>query len=122
MTNIEAYATAEKLTREFDLYCKRMMFGGECHRLPNHATLARCRVCQFRWLFLDAFETKKDNHLLPCPICGGETEVESHSEGFNVRCKNHNCYVCRASESRAEAIAMHNRLYCAANGMEKKDD
>ena len=102
MTNGEKYRTVKERYHAF-----RKTFGTKCEdcqwvSLCSH-DLSECII---RWLYMEAEEVK----ILPCPYCGGECEVVSHSEGHEVKCMSRYCYVGKTFESKYDAIAAHNRV------------
>ena len=51
------------------------------------------------------------NTPMPCPFCGDECHVESMTNHANVSCDDDDCgYKSCSKSSRAEAIAVHNRV------------
>lgn len=116
MLNSEKFKTAEERGKAFDKWCHTR---GGCDMCILHDAgieLQTC-VCSFYWLDLET-EAEKP---LPCPCCGGECVVESHSEGHNVRCCSRYCYIGKTFESRDKAIATHNRVARSAMAEWKKE-
>lgn len=101
MKNSEKYKSAEERDRAFKTWCN------EGHNEKKFRCAdAGCVGCAFLWLDMEDDMEK----ILPCPFCGGECVVSSHSEGYNVNCSSRYCYIGKTFESRNEAIAAHNRV------------
>ena len=100
MTNAEKFKTAKERCRAFGKFC------GEKRCESCVLNYGLWYSCIFAWLDMEADMEK----ILPCPCCGGECVVSSHSEGYNVNCSSRYCYIGKTFESRDEAIAAHNRV------------
>lgn len=100
MTNAEKFKTAKERCREFEKFCGNK----RCESCVLKYGLGY--RCILAWLDMEADMEK----ILPCPCCGGECVVSSHSEGYNVNCSSRYCYIGKTFESRDEAIAAHNRV------------
>lgn len=116
-TNLERYKTAEGRAKAFEKFCNIHDKCG-CTECPLSNIKPDCGDSrgQFHWLDLEAEEEK----ILPCPCCGGECVVISHSEGHCVRCQERYCYIGKNFESKDEAIANHNRIARAVMEADKK--
>lgn len=103
MTNEEKYKTAKERGDAFLKFCN----SHSCGDCAIHKMNEPKDPCAFIWLALEAEEKP-----LPCPFCGGETEVDSAihygSYYYFVQCK-----ICHMSSisclMKDEAIAAWNR-------------
>lgn len=112
MTNAQKYKTAEERKAAHTEYCK-----GKLDCLDDRGNDTKCTDCAFNWLALEA----EDEKLEPCPFCGSETFVNTHSEGHEVRCETRHCYVGRTFECRTAAIAAHNRVARAVRAAKESE-
>lgn len=104
MKNGEKYKTQEERANAFAVFCGAQ----KCSECAMHVDLPY--QCAFEWLELDATEER----IEPCPFCGNKCEVlMSYFEDdcVFIRCKNEDCtYLSGAADTKAAAIAAHNRV------------
>lgn len=112
MTNGEKYRTVKERYHAF-----RKTFGTKCEdcqwvSLCSH-DLSECII---RWLYMEAEEKKQ----LPCPFCGGETEVVGNGT-YQVVCMK--CmYASAMRADRDWCIDDHNRVARAVLASGKKEE
>lgn len=102
MKNGEKYKSAEERLKALNKWCDSGLGLSSSKRCLANG----CIECALKWLEREA----EEEQILPCPCCGGECVVSSHSEGHEVKCRSRYCYVGKTFESKDEAIAAHNRV------------
>ena len=114
MLNSQKFTTAEERGRAFDRWCRG---NNGCDRCTLHDAgieLSTC-VCSFYWLDLEAEEEKP----LPCPYCGGETEVVG-TGAYQVVCMK--CMYASAMRADMDlCVSDHNRVARAVMEAGKKE-
>ena len=118
ITNEMRFKTAEERVKAFGEFCKNE-FCNQCNHLDCklHKQGSAILHCYDGWLALEADEEKPD----PCPFCG--SQMGEGQSGDNKRvliCDNRNCgYITPKSNTRAEAVAAHNRVARAVRAAKK---
>lgn len=100
VTNAERYKTAEERHKAHFAWCKANKSKAKCDEYMP------CIKCAFRWLELEA----RNEDLMPCPFCGGDTEVVIDECGcYCVSCI-HCEYGSPAYNEKEYAVAAHNSV------------
>lgn len=121
MLNQDKYTTAEERVRKFREFLDTRCRGSDdCEKCEVHAL---CRKLGYYgramgWLALEAEEEKLES----CPFCGSRMGEGQSSDGKRVLiCDNRNCgYITPKGNTRAEAVAAHNRVARAVRAAESE--
>ena len=78
ITNGEYFKTPKERAEAQRIWCHK--HNAKCYNKVSMHEALNCDECRYAWL-----DKPVEVDPLECPISGGETEVESNSEGHNVR-------------------------------------
>lgn len=111
MTNDQKFKTAEERVKAFGEYCYNKK---GCEYKLHGCDEARCFA---HWLALEAEEKPET-----CPFCGEVTAVYYYKgKDYQIICERECGYQSMMFETKAEAIAAHNRVARAVRAAKKSE-